>query len=126
MSSPDSVPPASVPPASVPPAVIMCVCGKAAELTCTNCSRQICSDIDCGTDTVDGYLCGTYTQWGCSRKYTNCDECTNDKAIHESDFIICCECSKALCEGCATNNFIPCETCGEAVCPECTEEHDCT
>lgn len=57
-------------------------------------------------ETVDGLLCGAYTQWGCSRKYTTCDGCQADEAIHESD-------------------LIHCEACDLFQCAACTEEHDC-
>jgi len=78
----------------------LCVCGKFATLICTNCKRHICEDNNCGLDTVDGYLCGSYTQWGCGRKYTTCDECLDDKAIHEGDLEYCEECNIGLCEVC--------------------------
>ena len=84
----------------------MCVCGKLATEECTNCKRKVCDSCDCGVDTVDGFLCGTYTQWGCGKKYTTCDECLSDLAIHEGD-------------------LIECETCGVFQCEACDAEHSC-
>lgn len=84
-----------------------CACGEPVEYKCANCKKEVCSDSNCGTETVDGFLCGTYTQWGCARKYTTCDECLDDKAIHEKDM----------------NN---CESCGNSMCDECLTEHDCS
>lgn len=104
---------------------VKCICGNPAELACTNCARKICSDINCGTDTIDGYLCGTYTQWGCSKKYTNCDECMDDKAIHEQDFIVCDGCSAAQCEGCAKETYTSCEKCEQTLCQDRGEDHEC-
>ena len=75
-------------------------CKKPAVETCTNCKQPICDDSDCGQDTVDGFMCGSYTQWGCSRKYTTCDECLEDKAIHEGDFNECEKCSLYCCDKC--------------------------
>ena len=102
-----------------------CHCDEPATRKCVNCKRSICDDNNCGTDTVDGYLCGTYTQWGCAKKYTNCDECENDVAIHEADFNVCDECSVSQCDACAKKNFVECEGCGINRCKECAEEHKC-
>ena len=85
--------------------IVKCVCGKDSNTVCKNCKKQICED--CGTDTVDGFLCGSYTEWGCARKYTTCDECLDDKAIHESNMNIC-------------------EMCGNSICDDCFSEHDCS
>lgn len=81
-------------------------CSEPADRTCTSCKKPICEDSSCGMDTVDGYRCGEYTQWGCARKYTTCDECCDDKAIHEGDM-----------------NF--CEQCGNGYCDTCNEDHEC-
>ena len=54
-------------------------CGRDATLECANCKAKICDDIMCGQPTVDGYLCGFYTQWGCGRKYTTCDMCLEER-----------------------------------------------
>jgi hypothetical protein len=78
----------------------LCVCGELATITCANCKRKICDDINCGSETVDGYLCGSYTHWGCGKKYTTCDECLEDKAIHEGDMIECGACGVFQCEKC--------------------------
>ena len=99
-----------------------CICDEPATTQCVFCRRNLCDDINCGTDTVDGYLCGTYTQWGCARKYTNCDECMNDKAIHEEDFILCDECSEARCEECS-KVFKECEFCSVKQCEPCASEN---
>jgi hypothetical protein len=88
------------------PTCDMCECGEPATMRCDNCKRQICDDSNCGADTVDGYLCGTYTQWGCGKKYTTCDECLDDKGIHEGD-------------------MIECEVCGVFQCEACDEAHEC-
>jgi len=85
---------------------LKCACGDAVEYICDNCGIGICEDIECGTDTVDGYRCGTYTQWGCARKYTTCDVCLDDRAIHEDD-------------------LVPCEKCDITQCAECAEDHEC-
>ena len=77
-----------------------CPCGKVAENTCANCARSVCDDTNCVTETVDGTLCGTYTQWGCARKYTNCEICMNDLAMHEGDMVCCEECNILMCEEC--------------------------
>jgi hypothetical protein len=78
----------------------LCVCGEPATMRCSNCERKICDDNNCGSMTVDGYLCGTYTQWGCGKKYTTCDECLEDAAIHEGDMIECGNCGIFQCEAC--------------------------
>ena len=83
-----------------------CECGEPIAYNCVRCKRGVCDDVSCGTETVDGFLCGTYTQWGCGRKYTTCDECMEDEAIHEDD-------------------MFHCEECGNSYCKECGEEHDC-
>lgn len=78
---------------------------KILKLYVKKCKKRICES--CGTDTVKGFLCGSYTEWGCARKYTTCDECLDDKAIHENDMNMC-------------------EECGNSICDSCFEEHDCT
>jgi len=83
-----------------------CKCKSIATKTCDSCKRQVCDDCNCGTDTVLGFLCGTYTQWGCARKFTNCDECLDSLAIHESDLNNC--------------------GCGASMCDSCFQEHDCS
>ena len=83
-------------------------CSEPADRTCTKCKKPICEDSSCGMDTVDGYRCGEYTQWGCARKYTTCDECCDDKAIHEGDMNFCEECCNALCDTC--NDDHECES----------------
>jgi len=93
--------------ASTPELPKKCKCGQYATLDCASCKRRVCDDSNCGTETVDGFLCGSYTQWGCARKYTTCDVCLDDKAIHESD-------------------LNECETCGVTQCDTCLESHDCT
>lgn len=98
------------------------ICKEPAEHECANCQEKVCEDIDCGTDTVDGYLCGTYTQWGCAKKYTTCDICKEDKAIHEADLVFCDECGDNMCEACAKEE---CEKCSSSFCEECFEEHEC-
>jgi len=100
-----------------------CICGKPVEHKCVNCNKNICSDIDCGTDTVDGYLCGSYTMIGCARKYTTCDICMDDKAIHESDLNFCDECGKNICDKCMKDNL--CEKCETTFCEDCLSEHEC-
>ena len=82
-----------------------CVCDKDATQTCDNCKRAICDDCDCGMLTVDGYLCGSYTQWGCCKKYTTCDCCLDDKGIHEGDMNFCEECGNAICDACMDQNL---------------------
>jgi hypothetical protein len=98
------------------------MCKEPAEHECANCGEKICADIDCGTDTVDGYLCGTYTQWGCAKKYTTCDICLDDKAIHESDLVFCEECGNGMCDDCAKKE---CEKCSSSFCEECFADHEC-
>ena len=101
------------------------VCKKGSvENECTNCKMQLCSDPSCGTSTVDGYLCGEYTQWGCSRKYTTCDICLEDAAIHESDLNFCDDCGDAMCDDCAAD-LEECEACSSRFCEECMKEHEC-
>ena len=102
-----------------------CQCGQPAVVTCANCKCPVCEDISCGMDTVDGYLCGEYTQWGCAKKYTTCDECCEEKAIHEGDFVQCVECYTSACPTCAEGDFTECENCEEAVCKICLHEHEC-
>lgn len=65
---------------------------------CTSCKEAVCEE--CCALTVDGILCGAYTQWGCGRKYTTCDGCMADEAIHESDLIHCEECDLFQCAAC--------------------------
>jgi len=98
-----------------------CDCGEPVEEKCVQCKKQVCGT--CGMETVVGFLCGEYTQWGCARKYTNCDECANDIAIHEGDLIICEECSKASCKDCAEGKV--CAKCEVYMCVSCEEEHTC-
>ena len=81
-------------------------CKGVANRSCICCKKLLCEDSSCGMDTVDGYRCGEYTQWGCARKYTTCDECCDDKAIHEGDL-----------------NF--CEACGNGMCDACIDDHTC-
>lgn len=100
-------------------------CIELAVHECSRCKRPVCDDCNCGTNTVDGYLCGTYTQWGCARKYTNCDLCENDVAIHEEDFNMCDECGEAHCEECTGTNMKSCTECDILYCNECLEEHQC-
>ena len=89
---------------SVSTKVPSCKCGDPATLQCDGCKRHICEDGNCGTDTVDGYLCGTYTQWGCARKYTTCDDCQDEKAINEYDLTCCDECGTVRCDKCAADH----------------------
>jgi hypothetical protein len=100
-----------------------CKCGIQVVHQCNNCKLKICDDINCGTDTVDGYLCGSYTQWGCARKYTTCDSCLDDKAIHEEDLIQCSSCGEGKCNKCTKEN--ECDKCGNNLCDDCLEEHEC-
>ena len=79
------------------------LCGECVH-QCVSCKKHVCED--CCALTVDGILCGAYTQWGCGRKYTTCDGCMADEAIHESD-------------------LIHCEACDLFQCAACAEEHDC-
>jgi hypothetical protein len=76
-------------------------CGQPIEFTCETCKAKVCDDSNCHTDTVVGILCGTYTQWGCARKYTNCNTCYHDLAMHEGDMVFCEECNILECPGCA-------------------------
>ena len=89
-----------------------CFCGKPATNECNNCKIKLCDDIDCGQITEDGYLCGLYTQWGCGKKYTTCDSCLDDKAIHESNLNFCEECGDGFCDSCVEDNSL--------------ENHDCS
>jgi hypothetical protein len=89
---------------SVSTKVPACKCGDPATLQCDSCKRHICEDGNCGTDTVDGYLCGTYTLWGCARKYTTCDDCQDEKAINEYDLNCCDECGTVRCDKCAADH----------------------
>jgi hypothetical protein len=98
-----------------------CVCENPATHECANCKKMICDDINCGQDTVDGYLCGSYTQWGCSRKYTTCDVCLDDKAIHEGDLNFCSSCGNAICDQCVADNTCP--KCEDTFCENCREDH---
>jgi hypothetical protein len=84
--------------------VSLCKCGDPATMQCTGCKRRVCEDGNCGTDTVDGYLCGTYTLWGCARKYTTCDDCQDEKAINEYDLNCCEECGTVRCDKCAADH----------------------
>jgi len=102
-----------------------CQCGEPSTNTCANCKAGVCDDINCGIDTVHGYLCGTYTHWGCSKKYTTCDQCCDDKAIHEEDFVHCVDCCAMMCESCAVGEFIVCPECENDVCNGCEDVHDC-
>ena len=74
---------------------------------------------------MDGYLCGTYTHWGCSKKYTTCDECCDDKAIHEENFIHCVDCCTMMCDQCAVGEFTTCPECENDVCEGCEKDHEC-
>lgn len=102
-----------------------CDCGEQSTHTCANCKRGVCDDINCGIDTVHGYLCGSYTIWGCSKKYTTCDQCCDDKAIHEEDFVHCVDCCTMMCESCAVGEFTSCPECGNDVCDACEDAHEC-
>ena len=101
-----------------------CECGEAARLECARCKVAICDDVSCGQETVDGYLCGSYTQGGCSKNYTTCDLCQDDEAIHEAELGFCEDCGNAICEECAADS-IQCEKCDVLVCDECMESHGC-
>jgi len=98
-----------------------CVCDNPATRKCASCKKKICDDINCGQETVDGYLCGSYTQWGCSRKYTTCDVCLDDKAIHEGDLNHCIGCGNAICDQCLSDNTCP--KCEDTFCDNCKEYH---
>ena len=100
-----------------------CACGNPSVHECVNCKQKICEENDCGQDTVDGYLCGSYTQGGCGRKYTTCDICNDDKAIHEGDLNFCNDCSNGMCDTCAEDNT--CAICENIVCGDCVDDHDC-
>lgn len=100
---------------------IKCKCGNPMLYICANCEKNICDDINCSTDTVDGYLCGTYTEKGCARKYTTCEICIDDKAIHESDLIFCEDCNKGQCEDCAKD--YTCNKCENNYCEDCYNDH---
>ena len=102
-----------------------CQCGEPATLECKRCKDWICEDISCGQETVDGYLCGTYTQWGCSRKYTTCDICQEEEAVHEADLEFCDECGNAQCEDCVSEGPGECEKCGVPICKDCDDLHIC-
>ena len=93
-----------------------CSCNNEGEVECFGCKAALCKNCinqcasckeavceDCCALTVDGILCGAYTQWGCGRKYTTCDGCMADEAIHESDLIHCDidECDLFQCAACA-------------------------
>jgi len=98
-----------------------CKCGNEAIYECAECKRKVCDDINCGIDTVDGYLCGSYTLGGCGRKYTNCDSCLDDKAVHEGDLNYCTGCANSICDACLKDGV--CEKCEDTFCEECMEEH---
>ena len=98
-----------------------CDCGEPAVNECARCKRNVCDEIDCGQDTVDGYLCGTYTQWGCGRKYTTCDTCLDDKAFHEENLNFCDRCSNSICNNCMTDSS--CKKCDGIFCNSCIDEH---
>ena len=102
-----------------------CFCGEIATQKCVKCKINICDNNDCGSDTVDGYLCGTYTQWGCGRKYTTCDECLDDKAVHEGDLVMCDSCGEGMCDECAKEKFVDCAECEVPLCDECMEQNTC-
>jgi len=80
---------------------------------------SICDDIDCGMDTVDGYLCGSYTNWGCGKKYTTCDSC-DGVAIEEGDLSFCEDCGNSICDECYTE----CKYCETVFCYECLTKCD--
>ena len=103
----------------------VCYCGEASTHTCVQCKAGVCDDISCGMETVEGYMCGEYTQWGCARKYTTCDECCEDKAIHEEDFVTCTECCATMCDTCALGEIIECDKCSLLLCDTCMESHTC-
>jgi hypothetical protein len=98
-----------------------CVCGEPAAHECSRCKKKVCDDNNCGQDTVDGYLCGTYTQWGCGRKYTTCDTCLDDKAIHEENLNYCDICSNSICDTCMEDTF--CSKCEGIYCGDCIDDH---
>lgn len=78
-----------------------CQCGNDTTIVCKQCKKRVCSDNNCVTYTVAGWLCGTYTVWGCARKYTTCDVCMNDEAVHEEDLEQCEDCKTLQCGTCA-------------------------
>ena len=103
-----------------------CDCNKPATSECKQCSRPICDDVNCGTDTVYGYFCGTYELWGCAKKFTKCGECKYDNAFHEDDFNACVECFMSRCEICTKTDFIECDKCEALMCVECfLDSHNC-
>ena len=101
-----------------------CICGDKATLACARCKIALCDDPYCGQQTVNGYLCGTYTQWGCSKKYTTCDICQEDEAFHEADLTFCGECGDAMCDACL-DDAIECDKCEAQLCESCTDLHEC-
>jgi hypothetical protein len=100
-----------------------CKCGFQVVYQCKKCKIKICDDRNCGMDTVDGYLCGSYTQWGCGIKYTTCDQCLHDKAIQKEDLIQCDECNEDKCNKCTTEN--KCNNCNIKLCNNCLDDHEC-
>ena len=96
-------------------------CQSVTDRKCTKCKKPLCEDSSCGMDTVDGYRCGEYTQWGCARKYTNCDTCLDDKAVHEGDLNYCTGCANSMCDTCVKEGV--CEKCEGTFCEGCMEEH---
>ena len=97
-------------------------CSEPAEYKCASCKKNICSCCNCATDTVDGFFCGTYTQWGCAKNYTTCDSCLDEKAIHEADLNFCEDCGNCLCDKCGVKE---CEKCSSSFCEECNNYHVC-
>ena len=98
-----------------------CECGESAAHECSRCKKIVCDDNNCGQDTVDGYFCGSYTIHGCSRKYTTCDTCLDDKAIHEEDLNYCDICSNSICDKCMEDNS--CTKCEGTYCGDCIDQH---
>jgi hypothetical protein len=79
-------------------------CPQRVEFICQMCQATVCDDSSCHTQTVNGILCGTYTQWGCARKFTTCDMCCDGFAMHEGDMVFCEECNVIECPACAEDH----------------------
>ena len=100
-----------------------CECGEPSTYTCVGCKADVCDYFKCGMDTVDGYLCGRYSMWGCAMKYTTCDECGDNRGIHEKDLVECTECCKTICKPCGQDEFTECDTCKGNFCIDCAKSH---
>jgi hypothetical protein len=98
-----------------------CKCGNKVKYQCIKCKIKICDDIKCGSNTVDGYMCGIYTENGCITIYDECYKCKDKIGILDSNLFFCFDCANNFCQKCSNNN--ECKKCNRDICDDCLITH---